>query len=179
MAATAERNTSYEDSPEGSEVVSYGLPSDPLYLEFYMSSTTAELKTLLCDVITFYFMAQGCHWNVEGQDFSQYHSLFADIYEDVYGSIDPIAENLRKLGEYAPFNLQEFIDGRTLEFTAFKPTPKEMAKGLLESNDKLLKTIDKALKAAIKDNEQGIANFLADRDDHHKKWRWQLTASTK
>ena len=40
-------------------------------------------------------------------------------------------------------------------------------------------TIGKAFASANKANEQGIANFLAERDDMHKKWRWQLTASTK
>lgn len=33
--------------------------------------------------------------------------------------------------------------------------------------------------AATDANEQGIANFLAERDDMHKKWRWQLEATTK
>ena len=41
---------------------------------------TKSLKTLLSDIVTFYFMAHGFHWNVEGSDFSQYHGLFADIY---------------------------------------------------------------------------------------------------
>jgi hypothetical protein len=34
-----------------------------------------------------------------------------------------------------------------------------------------------AFKAAIDLNEQGIANFLAERQDQHKKWSWQLRAS--
>jgi starvation-inducible DNA-binding protein len=126
-----------------------------------------------------YFVAHGYHWNVEGPDFSQYHSLFADIYEDVYSSIDPIAEDLRKLGEYAPFTLSKFIDLRTVESVEVAPNPKAMAKALLKVNEGVLVTIGKAFASATKANEQGIANFLAERDDMHKKWHWQLTASTK
>lgn len=142
-----------------------------------MSDLSKSLKTLMGDVVTFYFMAHGAHWNVEGQDFSQYHALFEEIYSDVYGSIDPIAENIRKLDEYAPFNLKNFIDDRTLEFKAMKPEPKAMAKALLEANDTLIDMINETLKVAVKEDEQGIANFLADRDDQHKKWRWMLKAS--
>lgn len=144
-----------------------------------MSALTDDLKTLMADVITMYFVAHGYHWNVEGQDFSQYHALFADIYEDVYSSIDPIAEDLRKLDEYAPFTLSKFIDLRTVESVEVKPEPKAMAKALLKVNDGVIETINKAFKSAEKAGEQGIMDFLAGRDDQHKKWRWQLTASTK
>ena len=144
-----------------------------------MSALTNDLKTLLSDSVTMYFVAHGYHWNVEGSDFSQYHSLFADIYEDVYSSIDPIAENLRKLDEYAPFTLSKFIDLRTVESVEVAPNPKAMAKALLKVNEGVLVTIGKAFASATKTNEQGIANFLAEREDMHKKWQWQLTASTK
>lgn len=144
-----------------------------------MAALSEALKTLLADSFTMYLQAHGYHWNVEGQDFSQYHSLFSDIYEDVYGSVDPIAENIRKMGDYAPFTLNKFIELRSTEFKDVAANPKAMAKALLATNEDVLKSIDKAFKAAIKENEQGIANFLAERDDMHKKWRWQLTASTK
>jgi starvation-inducible DNA-binding protein len=144
-----------------------------------MSALTNDLKTLLADSVTMYFVAHGYHWNVEGSDFSQYHALFAEIYEDVYSAIDPLAEDLRKLDEYAPFTLSKFIDLRTVESVEVAPNPKAMAKALLKVNQGVLETINKAFVSANKANEQGIAYFLAERDDMHKKWSWQLTASTK
>ena len=144
-----------------------------------MSKLTDALKTLLSDSVTLYFVAHGFHWNVEGQDFSQYHALFETIYEDVYSSIDPLAEDLRKLGEYAPFTLSKFIDLRTIEAKDVKPEPKAMAKELIRLNDGILESIADAQKEATKAEEQGIMNFLAERDDMHKKWKWMLTASTK
>ena len=142
-----------------------------------MADLADNLKVLLADTFTMYLQAHGYHWNVEGQDFSQYHSLFSDIYEDVYGAVDPIAENIRKMGDYAPFTLSKFVETRTVDFKDVAANPKAMAKALLDVNDGVLKSIDKAFKAAMKENEQGIANFLAERDDMHKKWRWQLKAS--
>jgi starvation-inducible DNA-binding protein len=144
-----------------------------------MSTLINNLKTVLSDSVTMYFAAHGFHWNVEGQDFSQYHALFAEIYEDVYSSIDPIAENIRKLDDYAPYTLSKFIDLRTIEAKDVKPEPKAMAKELLRLNDGMIASIAKAQELATKASEQGIMNFLAERDNMHKKWRWQLNASTK
>lgn len=137
------------------------------------------LKTLMADVITMYFMAHGYHWNVEGSDFKQYHDLFSDIYEDVYESLDPLAENIRKLGEYAPFDLQVFIDSRTVKFQSTKPNAQAMTKALLTANESVIKSISKAFDAATKEDEQGIADFLAGRDDMHKKWAWFLRSASK
>ena len=140
---------------------------------------TKSLKTLLSDTVTFYFMAHGFHWNVEGADFSQYHALFAEIYEDAYTMIDPVAENIRKLDDYAPFNLQKFIDLRTLEFKEVSPNPKAMSTALLKANEALITQLNASFKEATKADQQGIANFLSERVDSQMKWSWQLRASVK
>jgi starvation-inducible DNA-binding protein len=144
-----------------------------------MDELIKALKVAMADVVTMYFMAQGYHWNVEGQDFSQYHDLFGDIYEDVYGSIDPLAENVRKLDDYAPFSLQKFIDLRNVEFKDVDPTPKAMAKSLMKANDTVVDTLNDAFKKAEEADQQGVMDFLAGRIDMHMKWAWQLRASTK
>jgi starvation-inducible DNA-binding protein len=144
-----------------------------------MKELIDSLKVFLADAVTMKFTAHGYHWNVEGPDFSQYHELFGNIYEDVDGSIDPIAEDLRKLDEYAPFTLTDFIELRSVTSEEVTASPKDMAKALLKMNTEILKTIDKTFKLASKANEQGIANFLAERNDMHKKWHWQLSASVK
>lgn len=142
-------------------------------------SLPESLKVLLSDVVTFYFMAHGYHWNVEGPDFYQYHGLFSDIYGDAYGSIDPLAENLRKLGEYAPFDLSSYIDNRTVTFKSVKSEPKAMVKSLIDANDSVIKSLTKSFDAATKAKEEGIANFLAERIDQHQKWKWFLTSTSK
>lgn len=144
-----------------------------------MKALTDSLKVALADAVTMYFVAHGYHWNVEGQDFSQYHALFAEVYEDVYSSIDPLAESIRKMDDYAPFTLSKFTELRTVEAKEVKPEPQAMAKALLKVNDGVLETLVKAFHAANDADEQGIANLLAERIDMHEKWRWQLRASTK
>jgi HK97 family phage prohead protease len=137
-----------------------------------------ELTELLADVVSFYFRAHGAHWNVKGSDFSEYHKLFNEIYEDVYGSIDPIAENLRKLGSLAPFTLPSLIALRSIDDA---PTtlqePMALASDLLAANDVVIDQISDSFDCATYNGQQGVANFLADRLDKHQFWKWQLTAS--
>ena len=137
-----------------------------------------ELTELLADVVSFYFRAHGAHWNVKGADFSEYHKLFQKIYEDVYESIDPIAENLRKLGSVAPFTLGSFMALRCLEDASIiLQDPIALANDLLVANDMILDELSDAFDCASMYNQQGIANFLAGRIDSHQYWKWQLTVS--
>jgi starvation-inducible DNA-binding protein len=138
-----------------------------------------ELQTLQADLVVFGFKAWGYHWNVESIDFPQYHGFFGEIYDDVIDSIDPVAENIRKVGQYAPFKLASFQKLTGQKDTTVKPDPKAMATDLREANADLLNQLDATFKVATAENQQGIANFIAERIDQHEKWAWQLSASTK
>jgi starvation-inducible DNA-binding protein len=144
-----------------------------------MEELVYSLKVLMSDAVTFYFKAHGYHWNVEGDDFPQYHEFFQKIYEDVYGSIDPIAENIRKCGEYAPFRLERFIEYRTVTDTNVTPEEVDMSTDLYNSNNQVIASLYKSFAAASAQNRQGVMNFLADRIDQHEKWMWQLGAIIK
>lgn len=141
---------------------------------------TDELSELLGDVTVLYFRAHGYHWNVEGEDFAQYHALFETIYEDVYSSIDPIAENIRKLGSYAPFKLSTLQDLSSIEDSRVGTDVRSMSNDLLTANQKVLDKLYDVFNTANADAyTAGIANFLAERIDMHQKWAWQLKASVK
>lgn len=128
------------------------------------------LAYLLNDVFAFYARAHESHWNVSGPDFAEYHALFGDIYEDTHASIDGIAENIRKVGSLAP--CLHVMPEETRESNA-----QVLAASLLAENDELLVQIRAAFDIATAAGQQGIANFLAERQDAHAKWGWQLRSS--
>jgi DNA-binding ferritin-like protein len=136
------------------------------------------LEHLLSDTVSFYFRAHGYHWNVKGQDFSQFHELFGEIYEDAYGSIDPLAENILKLGYKAPFNLGEFMSMRSIQDSeGVAMTPQALTADLARANDVLIDQLKAAFDVVTAANEQGIADFLAGRIDSHMGWAWKLKSS--
>ena len=138
-----------------------------------------ELKVLLSNVVMFRYKAHGYHWNVEGDDFHAYHDFFNDIYSDAEGSIDDIAECIRKLGEYAPFKLSEFIELAEVKDASVPTESLDMAADLLTANKVVIDSIYRCLKACEEENAQGVLNFLAGRAEMHEKWNWQLTATVK
>jgi starvation-inducible DNA-binding protein len=136
-----------------------------------------SLYNLLAEATAFYLKAHGAHWNVVGDDFATYHDLFGEIYEDVHGSLDPIAENLRKLNSPAPAELKDLARMTVSSEIAEGYEAENLAKALYAANESLLEVIMVAFKAANDLNQQGIANFLAERQDMHQKWSWQLRSS--
>lgn len=128
------------------------------------------LAYTMIEVLEMYARAHESHWNVTGPDFAEYHDLFGDIYSDVYGSIDPIAENIRKLGSLAPSIQVPQADARNTEAGV-------LAAMLLEENDEVLMCLRATFDIATAAGQQGIANFLAERQDMHQKWAWQLRSS--
>lgn len=145
-----------------------------------MNGLVSALRVAMANTFVMYFKAQGFHWNVEGIHFSQYHNFFGDIYSDLYGSVDPMAENIRKLGEYAPRSLSEMYKSSTLvESDIVGTSLKEMLNSLLTDNTEVLNSLNRTFALANAANEQGLANFIAERIDSHKKHEWQLKSSLK
>ena len=137
-----------------------------------------KLSHLLSDVVTARAIAQGYHWNVKGVEFTQMHDFFGEIYEDFESAVDPLAEYIRKLGYDSPYFLTDFT-----EMTCLGDEPRlfgdcvEMLESLLNINNTLNACVLGAFQLADACNEQGIADFLAGRDDMHKRWGWQLRSS--
>lgn len=145
-----------------------------------MDKLIASLKVLLGNTFVMYFKAQSYHWNVEGVHFSQYHDFFGDIYGDLYGAVDPFAEEIRKLDAYAPISLMELYGYKTISEDSSKPaTIHEMLVNLLMANTELLSALTAAFDTATAEKQQGLANFIADRMDKHKKFEWMMTSSLK
>lgn len=138
----------------------------------------SSLKKNTANIAVFYHQAHGYHWNVIGPDFQEYHELFETIYSDVYDALDPMAENCRKAGGLAPFTLKDFLDLTSLtEREVKKYNAKALAEDLYEDNKVVLEDLLELFDIANEQNEQGIANFVAERVDMHQKWQWQLGAS--
>jgi starvation-inducible DNA-binding protein len=145
-----------------------------------MDKLVASLKVILGNTFVMYFKAHSYHWNVEGINFSQYHDFFGDIYTDVYGAVDPFAEEIRKLDTYAPISLMELYNYKTIaEDTAKPASVHEMLLNLLMANTELLSALTSAFDVATEQKQQGLANFIADRMDRHKKFEWMMTSSLK
>ena len=138
-----------------------------------------SLKTLLATNFAYYLKAHGFHWNVEGPDFSELHGFFQEIYEDAYSAIDPTAEYIRYLGEYSPASLERFSELTEISGQTKIPRARLMLEELKANNDQMLDLLNRCFAEANDANEQGIANFIAERIDAHQKHGWMLRSFLK
>jgi len=138
------------------------------------------LKELQSMAMKMYAQSHGMHWNVVGQTFKQDHAFLLEIYEDVFDSIDAYAENLRKLNVKAPFGLVQLQSNSILKINdSLDLTADQMFAELSKTNLQIIDKLKDAFDVATEARENGIANFLADRQDKHAFWQWQMTATLK
>jgi starvation-inducible DNA-binding protein len=137
------------------------------------------LKTAFASEFSFYLKAHNFHWNVEGPLFGQLHELFERIYTEVYGSIDTFAEHLRALQLYAPASLQKFSMLTTVDDENEVLDFETMLRELLADSEKMANIFRITFEMAEQHGDHGLSNFLADRQDAHKKHSWMLRASLK
>ena len=137
------------------------------------------LKTYLASTFAYYLKAHMFHWNVEGPDFGELHEFFSNIYEDAFGAVDPIAEYIRSLDEYAPGSLERFLELSIIPGQTKVPRARLMIEELLSNSETMVDLLNDCFAAATKENKQDIANFIAERLSQTNKFAWQLRSSLK
>jgi starvation-inducible DNA-binding protein len=99
---------------------------------------SAELNALLADTIALYFKTKNFHWHMWGPSFRDYHLLLDEQGDELYATVDPIAERVRKLGGTTlrstghAARLQRLADNDA-DFV----TPQDMLAELREDNQRL------------------------------------------
>lgn len=136
-------------------------------------------KVAFASEYSYFVKAQFFHWNVEGSNFPQYHELFGKIYEEVYGNIDAFAENLRKLGTYAPGSFDRLsMLSRIDDETQIMPAERMLAE-LLADSEKMCEMFKVVFMLSEQANEYGLSDFIAGRQDAHRKHAWMLKSTLK
>lgn len=144
-----------------------------------MNELVEKMKVVLASSFSLYLKAHYFHWNVEGPNFPQYHSFFGDFYEEVFGSIDTTAEELRTLGAYAPGSFKRFSELSVVEDETNVPDAIRMVRILQMDNKLLMDELMKTRDLAEKNKIYGLVNYIEDRLDKHSKHDWMLKSIIK
>ena len=144
-----------------------------------MDTLIEIMRKVLADTFAMYLKAHNYHWNVEGSNFPQYHEFFGNLYEELHGAVDPIAEQVRALDAYAPGSFARFSELTDIEDELTVPDGVEMARRLMTDNEIVLSTLNITFKLADTMDKQGLADFIAGRIDTHSKHGWMLRSITK
>ena len=144
-----------------------------------MDQLIKAMKIAFASEYSFYLKAHYFHWNVEGIHFKQFHDLFGEIYEEVFGSIDMFAENIRKLNSYTPGSFTRLNMLAQIDDEVTVPPAEQMVKELLEDSDKMVKILKMVFDYAEQNGQHGLSDFIAGRMDAHQKHSWMLRSTLK
>lgn len=142
------------------------------------SKTVAhELSKVLADSYMIYQKVHGYHWNVKGPNFRALHLLFEEQYNEIWTSIDDVAERIRALGELAPMggsalgNLTSIKDGdATL-------SAEDMLKDLKAGYETVIATLKAACSAADDAGDVSSADLCTVRLTAFEKHLWMVNAT--
>jgi starvation-inducible DNA-binding protein len=145
-----------------------------------MDELQTSMKIVFANTYAMYFKAHGHHWNVEGKDFSQLHDFFSNLYLELFAAVDVIAEQIRALDDYAPYNMTELASTTTVkESNIYGVDVSGMLADLIDANVSVIEALNTAHKLADADGNRGLVNLIEERLDIHAKHAWMLRATSK
>ena len=145
-----------------------------------MDELQTSMKIVFANTYAMYFKAHGHHWNVEGKDFSQLHDFFSNLYLELFAAVDVIAEQIRALDDYAPYNMIELASTTTVkESNIYGVDVSGMLADLIDANVSVIEALNTAHKLADADDNRGLVNLIEERLDIHAKHAWMLRATSK
>ncbi|OOY27622.1 DNA starvation/stationary phase protection protein [Thioclava sp. L04-15] len=135
-----------------------------------------SMTNILGQTFGLYVQTHGYHWNVEGPQFRQFHTLFEEQYQNLWEALDEIAERIRCLGAYAPGTLSELT---TLagDAPARAQSAEAMVDALISAHGALAAKLRDAITTAQEAGDEVSAGVLTDRLEWHEKEIWMMKAS--
>lgn len=142
-----------------------------------MEQLIEKMQKLLATSFAMYLKTHQFHWNVEGQDFHQYHDFFGNLYNEIWGSVDTTAEQIRALGTKAKGSMTEYKEMSAVLDQMTTPSIQEMNAILYRDNETVISVLNEVHEEAEKQRAYGLLNYIEGRLDTHKKHSWMLRAS--
>ena len=163
---------------ESKSVAELGTPTDLDKRDVKQVATA--LNALVADAFALYLKTKSFHWHVSGPNFRDYHKLLDEQAEQIFASIDPLAERVRKLGEKTVRSIGEVarlasIDDNNEDFVP----PSAMIGELLADNRAVAEAMRNAHKICDDAEDVASASLLEVYLDETEKRIWFLFETSR
>jgi starvation-inducible DNA-binding protein len=132
------------------------------------------LSNVLADTFILYLKTHNFHWNVTGPMFGTLHQMFEEQYNELWLTVDAIAERIRSLGFIAPGSYGEFTRLTYLQEAPAAMNASEMIAELLRDHETTARTAHSALAVARTALDAPTEDLLTQRLAAHEKAAWML-----
>src|SRR5579871_3596123 len=146
MTATTHRPTAtLRDGTTATQSALHGYPAPPQLATPTdlkpegIKAITEALNPLVADAFALYVKTKNFHWHLAGSHFRDYHLLLDEHADQIFASIDVLAERVRKIGGTTIRSIGHIaalqrVPDSNAEFVA----PYEMARQLIEDNKNMV-----------------------------------------
>lgn len=138
------------------------------------------LNALVADSFALYIKTKNYHWHVSGRHFRDYYLLLDEQADQIFATIDPLAERVRKIGGNTLRSIGHIaqlqrVKDNDEDFVA----PKDMLTDLIVENKKMAKNMRDAHKAADDAEDVATASLLENFIDETERRTWFLFETTR
>jgi len=139
---------------------------------------SAELNTLLADVLALYMKTKNFHWHMSGPYFRDYHLLLDEQADQIFATTDPIAERVRKIGGTTLRSIGHSAKlQRILDNDAGFVTPPDMLAELREDNMSLVRYMKETHNLCDEYGDVATSSLLEQWIDEAERRTWFLFES--
>ncbi len=136
---------------------------------------TEALNPLIADAFALFTKTKNYHWHLAGSHFRDYHRLFDEQAEEVFESVDLLAERVRRVGGTTIRSISHIGQLQTIQDDNDDFVPAgEMVRRLMQDNQHLAKMQRAAIEVCEKHRDSVTANVLQEILDDTEKRKWFL-----
>ncbi|WP_243042983.1 Dps family protein [Dyella sedimenti] len=141
---------------------------------------SGELNALLSDILALYLKTKNFHWHMSGPYFRDYHLLLDEQSDQIYATVDPIAERVRKLGGTTLRSLGHATRLQRLsDNDADFVTPDDMLAELREDNIRLAGFMRATHELCDEHGDVATASLLENWIDEAERRVWFLFETSR
>lgn len=132
------------------------------------------LQKQVANAFIIYLNYKHYHWQTFGPLFRDLHLLFDEFAEEVYGTIDVMAERVRMIGQNPVSRIEEFQKTASVKSAANSDDMREMIKEADNNAMQIIMEMREAIKTADDNDDPGTADVLTRFVQIHEKHEWWL-----
>lgn len=162
-------------TPRGSDTNRSALDTPSDLSKEATKEIAAEVNKLVADAVSLYIKTKNFHWHLSGPHFRDYHLMLDQQGQQIFATIDPLAERVRKLGEPTLRSvghvkkLSRVVDNED-DFVA----PFDMLYELLEDNKNMAAAMRKTHDLCDEKHDYATSSLLETYVDETERRTWFL-----
>ena len=136
---------------------------------------TDALNPLVANAFALYVKTKNFHWHMSGSHFREYHTLLDKQGDQIFESIDPLAERVRKVGGTTIHSISQISALQTIKDDNDEFVPAgEMLRRLMEDHAHYAQMIRSAHEVCERCHDFATTSLLENVLDETERRKWFL-----